>query len=84
VDLLESARNEAGDLMIPIQEGAVPADHIRGEIGQVVTGKLVGRANADEITLYKSLGIAAQDLYAAWNIYRKAKGIGARGDPPQT
>jgi ornithine cyclodeaminase/alanine dehydrogenase-like protein (mu-crystallin family) len=71
VDLMESMRNEAGDLMIPIQEGAVRPDHVRGEIGRVVTGELAGRTGSDEITLYKSLGIAAQDLYAAWHVYRK-------------
>jgi ornithine cyclodeaminase len=73
VDLLESARNEAGDLMIPIKEGAVPSDHIRGEIGRVVGGELAGRERSDEITLYKSLGIAAQDLYAAWHVYRQSQ-----------
>ncbi len=71
VDLLESARNEAGDLMIPAGEGAVPADHIRGEIGQVVSRSLAGRANPAEVTLYKSLGIAAQDLYAARHVFHK-------------
>ncbi len=76
VDLMESMRNEAGDVMIPIQEGAVRLDHIRGEIGRVVTGALAGRAGSEEITLYKSLGIAAQDLYAAWHVYRKTQARG--------
>jgi ornithine cyclodeaminase len=39
----------------------------------VVTGELEGRTRSDEITLYKSLGIAAQDLYAAWHVYRKSQ-----------
>jgi alanine dehydrogenase len=73
VDLMESVRNEAGDLMIPIQEGAIRLDQIRGEIGRVVNGELAGRTGFDEITLYKSLGIAAQDLYAAWHVYRRTQ-----------
>jgi ornithine cyclodeaminase len=73
VDSMESMRNEAGDLMIPIEEGTVPSAHVRGEIGRLVTGELAGRTRSDEITLYKSLGIAAQDLYAAWHVYRKSQ-----------
>ena len=75
VDRMESALKEAGDLMIPLQEGAVMADHFRGEIGQVVAGQLRGRESDDEITLYKSLGIAAQDLYAGLHAFRKAQAV---------
>lgn len=76
VDLLESARNEAGDLMIPIAEGAVRPDHVLGEIGKVLSGELAGRTDPREITVYKSVGIAAQDLYAAWHVFRKATAAG--------
>jgi len=75
VDLLEAAHREAGDIMIPIQEGSVPADHIRGEIGKVATGAIVGRGSADQVTLYKSVGIAAQDLFAARHVFNKARAI---------
>jgi len=73
VDRMESVHKEAGDLMIPVREGAVQPDHFRGEIGRVVTGELAGRTGSEEITLYKSLGIAAQDLYAAWHVYLKTQ-----------
>ena len=75
VDQLEAARREAGDIMIPIQERSVPADHIRGEIGQVATGGITGRTSADQVTLYKSVGIAAQDLFAARHVFNKARAI---------
>jgi alanine dehydrogenase len=75
VDLLEAAHREAGDIMIPIQEGSVPADHIRGEIGKVATGAIAGRTSADQVTLYKSVGIAAQDLFAAQHVFNKARAI---------
>ena len=76
VDLLEAAKREAGDVMVPVQEGSVPADHIRGEIGKVAAGTLAGRTSPDQLTLYKSVGIAAQDLFAARQVFNKARTIG--------
>jgi alanine dehydrogenase len=67
-DRYESLFNEAGDFLIPKQEGIITEDHVKGELGEVLTGTKPGRVNADEITLFKSLGIAAEDLYAAWHI----------------
>jgi ornithine cyclodeaminase/alanine dehydrogenase-like protein (mu-crystallin family) len=72
IDLWESARNEGGDVMIPIEEGAIGEDHIRGEIGQLLAGNIDGRNDDTEITLYNSLGITAQDLFAAEYVYQKA------------
>jgi ornithine cyclodeaminase/alanine dehydrogenase-like protein (mu-crystallin family) len=77
VDLMESAMNEAGDLLIPITEGAIGEAHILGEIGQVLAGALPGRTGDSDITLYKSLGIVAQDLFAAAHIYARALEDGA-------
>jgi ornithine cyclodeaminase len=77
VDLMESAMNEAGDLLIPIAEGAISKAHILGEIGQVLAGTVPGRTGASDITLYKSLGIVAQDLFAAAHIYARALADGA-------
>jgi ornithine cyclodeaminase/alanine dehydrogenase-like protein (mu-crystallin family) len=77
VDLLESALNEAGDILIPIAEGAIDEGHILGEIGQVLAGTVPGRTGASDITLYKSLGIAAQDLFAAARIHAHALELGA-------
>jgi len=65
VDLLESAMNEAGDLLIPVAEGRISAEHIVGEIGALLDDRIEGRRNDDETTVYKSLGIVAQDLFAA-------------------
>ena len=65
VDRRESALAEAGDLLIPIGEGAVDRDWIVGEIGEVLEGSSPGRRKPDEITLFKSLGMAVQDLVAA-------------------
>ena len=76
VDLLESAINEGGDIMIPLGEGAIPDDHIVGEIGQLLRGEIAGRSNAEQITLYNSLGITAQDLFAARHVYDKARSAG--------
>ncbi len=82
VDLLESAMNEAGDILIPIGEGAVDGSHILGEIGRVVAGALPGRTGDADITIYKSLGIAAQDLFAAARVYARAleAGVGVEVD----
>lgn len=77
VDLMESALNEAGDLLVPIREGDVDESHILGEIGQVVARSLPGRTGDSDITLYKSLGIAAQDLFVGARIYARALEAGA-------
>jgi ornithine cyclodeaminase len=69
-DRYESLFKEAGDFLIPKQEGLITEDHVKGELGEILTGARPGRRNADEITLFKSLGIAAEDLYAAWHINR--------------
>ncbi len=61
-DVRESALAEAGDLLIPIREGRLPADPIRAELGALLTGAHPGRTSPDETTLYESLGVAIQDL----------------------
>jgi len=71
VDSLASAIAEAGDIMIPVQEGAITQEHILGEIGQLASGDISGRLDDTQITLYKSLGITAQDLFTAAFIYRR-------------
>ena len=64
-EITEFAMAEAGDILLAIAEGAIPQDHIAGEIGAVLNGTLAGREHKDQITLYKSLGNTAQDLAAA-------------------
>ena len=68
--------NEAGDYLLALQEGAIGADHIRAELGDLLTGRHPGRASADEITLFKSLGLAVEDLAAAALVYRRARAPG--------
>ena len=82
VDRRESALNEAGDYLIAAQEGAIGPEHIRADLGEVVTGAHPGRRSADEITLFKSLGLAIEDLAAAAHVYRKAseQGVGATAE----
>lgn len=79
VDVMDSALLEAGDIVIPLHEGAISKDDIVGEIGQVAMDDIRGRQAEDEITLYKSVGTVAQDLYAALAILRRAEkhGLGA-------
>ncbi len=73
VDRREAAMREAGDYLIPLREGAIGPEHIRAEIGEVLTGSLPGRTSAQEITLFKSLGLAVEDLAAAEYLYRRAR-----------
>jgi len=73
VDRRESALNEAGDYLIAAKEGAIGPEHIRAELGEVLIGAEQGRTSRDEITVFKSLGLAIEDLAAAEHLYRKAK-----------
>jgi ornithine cyclodeaminase/alanine dehydrogenase-like protein (mu-crystallin family) len=77
VDRCESTINEAGDYLFAAREGAIGPDHIRAEIGEVLKGEKPGRTSPEEITLFKSLGLAIEDLAAANQLYRKAKELNA-------
>lgn len=77
VDRRESALAESGDFLLARAEGAFTDDHIAGELGSVLVGELAGRRSPDEITLFKSLGIAVEDLAAAHYIYAQARATGA-------
>jgi ornithine cyclodeaminase len=72
VDRRESALAESGDILIPIQEGAFGEDHIVAELGDVLTRKAQGRAGARDVTLFKSLGIAIEDLASARHVLDQA------------
>jgi len=72
-DCYESLFNEAGDFLIPKKEGAITDDHVKAEIGEVLLGTKKGREDDDEITIFKSLGIAAEDIFSAYHIYKKVK-----------
>lgn len=73
VDRRESTINEAGDYLMAVRDGVIGAEHIRAELGEVLTGKKPGRTSPAEMTLFKSLGIAIEDLFAAEYLYRRAK-----------
>jgi ornithine cyclodeaminase/alanine dehydrogenase-like protein (mu-crystallin family) len=77
VDRRESTLNEAGDYLIAAREGAIGPDHIVAELGELLTGAAQGRRSADEITLFKSLGLAVEDLAAAQHVYHNAQSAGA-------
>lgn len=76
VDRRESALAEAGEILIPISEGVLNADHIRGELGGVLMGADPGRESPRDVTLFKSLGLAIEDLAAARLIYEKGVALG--------
>ncbi len=78
-DLKEANLAEAGDILIPIEEGAVTADHIYASLGEIVSGTKPGRENPAEITVFKSCGLAVQDVATALAIYNRAreKGVGS-------
>jgi len=77
VDRVESAVNEAGDYLRAVHDGVVGPGHIRAELGEVLNGAKPGRTSTGEITLFKSLGLAVEDLAAAEYLYRKSKEAGA-------
>ena len=70
---------EAGELTIPIAAGELSADHIHASLGQIVAGLEPGRTTDDEITFFKSVGLAVQDVAVAARVYALAlaKGVGA-------
>jgi ornithine cyclodeaminase/alanine dehydrogenase-like protein (mu-crystallin family) len=65
VDSRQATLAEAGDLIIPIQSGEILPEWIRAELGEIVNGTFPGRTGADQITLFKSVGVAVQDAAAA-------------------
>jgi ornithine cyclodeaminase len=72
VDSRESAHSESGDFRIPREEDWIDDDHIQGELGELLVGSVAGRNSPHEITLFKSLGLAVEDLAAAHLVYRRA------------
>jgi len=77
VDRRESTLNESGDFLMAKREGALTDASIQGELGEVLLGSRPGRATAAEITIFKSLGIAIEDLASAEFLYRRALDLGA-------
>ncbi|HEV2565782.1 MAG TPA: ornithine cyclodeaminase family protein [Microvirga sp.] len=73
VDYRPSTFTQAGEVMRAIESGRIGPEHVQAEIGEVLSGKSAGRETAGEITLYRSLGIAAQDLACATHCVHEAK-----------
>ena len=82
VDRRESALHEAGDLAIPITEGAIGPDHIRGELGEVLLGRVPGRTTPEDITAFKSVGLAIEDVGSLLHVHQRAmeRGLGTKVD----
>lgn len=78
VDRRESTINEAGDFLFPQREGALGPEHIRAELGELLLGTAEGRRSPDELTVFKSLGLAVEDLAAAEYVLAAAEreGVG--------
>ena len=80
VDSREAIMAECGDILLAIKEKSISGNHIHGEIGEVLAGAKPGRISRNEITLYKSVGIAIQDVATANLVYHKAleRGVGTK------
>lgn len=73
VDTFEGALAEAGDLLIPLHKNTIAREKIVGDLHQIVSGKLVGRSESDEITVFKSVGFALEDLVVATLLYERLR-----------
>ncbi len=76
VDARAAAFAEAGDILIPLAEGRIRAEHVRGELGALLVGQAPGRSSPTEITIFKSLGLAVEDAVAARLIWERAAASG--------
>jgi ornithine cyclodeaminase len=75
-DARESMVNEGGDYLFAVREAGIGPEHIQAELGEILTGAHEGRRSADELTVFKSLGLAAEDLAAAELVYERARAEG--------
>ena len=77
VDRRESTLNEAGNYLFPAREGVIGPEHIRAELGEVLAGAHPGRTAETELTVFKSLGLAVEDLAAAELAVGRARAAGS-------
>jgi ornithine cyclodeaminase/alanine dehydrogenase-like protein (mu-crystallin family) len=76
-DSRESLRHEAGEYRLAVEQGAIDGEnHVRGELGEVLAGLAPGRGNAEELTVFRSLGLAVEDLAAAERAVARAQSLG--------
>lgn len=76
VDSMGACLSEAGDLIMPIEENAITQADIHAQLGEVITGQALGREDNEEITLFKSVGLAIQDVAVAQEVYKLAQSAG--------
>lgn len=79
-DLIDACKPEAGDFIIPVEEGKWSWDKVHASLGDLLTNKKNGRENDEEITLFKSVGLAIQDISTAFHVYQKAVEMNAGVD----
>lgn len=77
VDQTAAALAEAGDFLIPLSSGEVERSHLLGDLGQLVTGEVPGRTSPSDVTVFKSVGLAIEDVAGAHYIYTRARAMGA-------
>lgn len=82
IDHREASLAEAGDLIFPLQQGLISKDHIWAELGEIAAGLKPGRTDPGEITLFKSVGVAVQDVAAAAAVLEAAEGMGLGVEVP--
>jgi ornithine cyclodeaminase len=76
VDSRSASSSEAGDLIRPLRDGLIPAEHIHAELGEIVLGLKPGRSSPEQITFFKSVGVAVQDAAAARLALQNARKLG--------
>lgn len=76
VDNMNACLTEAGDIIMPIEENAITQAHIYAQLGEIITGQKPGRERQNEITLFKSVGLAIQDVAVAKEVYQLAQETG--------
>lgn len=76
VDSLSACLAEAGDLIQPMRQGKMGAEHIYAEVGEIILGRKPGRRSAEQVTFFKSVGVAVQDAAAAQLALRNAQVLG--------
>ncbi len=73
VESMEAALEETGDLKVPLEEGIITERSLHGELGDIVIGKISGRDDNEEVTVFKSVGLAIVDIVVAQYFYKKAQ-----------
>ena len=74
VDTYDGALSEAGDLLIPFKNGAIPREHVLADLHEIASGEKKVRASREDITLFKSVGCALEDLVTAKLVWERAVG----------